>query len=101
MSNEEIDYLAVLAAEREERQRESQQAFLEYMDELNMEEPDATCWLYEQSWFTEIVEFIDGGKYVREEHPKRPLCIHSFSLDDSETLAEMCNFDAEIDSLME
>ena len=55
MSNEEIDYLAVLAAEREERQRESQQAFLEYMDELNMEEPDATCWLYEQSWFTEIV----------------------------------------------
>ena len=101
MSNEEIDYRAVQAAEREERQRESQQAFLEYMDELNMEEPDATCWLYEQSWFTEIVEFIDGGKYVREEQPKRPLCIHSFSLDDSETLAEMCNFDAEIDSLME
>ena len=73
MSNEEIDYLAVLAAEREERQRESQQAFLEYMDELNMEEPDATCWLYEQSWFTEIVEFIDGGKYGSRLRPaKRP-----------------------------
>lgn len=76
MSNEEIDYLAVLAAEREERQRESQQAFLEYMDELNMEEPDATCWLYEQSWFTEIVEFIDGGKYVRKNN-QNGLCVYT------------------------
>lgn len=101
MSDTEIDYLAALAAEREERQRESQQAFLEYMEELNEEDPAFTCWLYEQEWFKEIVESIDGGKYLGEEQLNRPQCICSFGFGNPETLEEMCNFDAEIDSLMD
>lgn len=101
MDDVEIDYLAVLTAEREKQQRESQQAFLEYMDELNEDEPDYPHSIYNEPYFIEMLNCIDGGEYVREEQLKRPLRVPSFSFDDSETLSEMCNFDADIDSLMD
>lgn len=101
MSEEEIDYIGALEAKRENQKRIREQAFCEYMEELNEEDPAFTCWLYEQEWFEEIVESIDGGKYLGEEQLNRPLRVSSLGFGDSETLEEMCNFDAEIDSLMD
>lgn len=47
------------------------------------------------------MESIDGGKYLGEEQLNRSLCVSSFGFGNPETLEEMCNFDAEIDSLMD
>lgn len=101
MSEEEIDYIGALEAKRENQKRIREQAFCEYMEELNEEDPAFTCWLYEQEWFEEIVESIDGGKYLGEEQLNRPQRVCSFGFGNPETLEEMCNFDAEIDSLMD
>lgn len=100
MSEEEIDYIGALEAERENQRRISEQAFCEYMEELIIEDPDYPCPIYNDPDFIKLVDHIDGGKYIKPEEPKRPSREHLFDSEYSFDLKEECNFDPDIDAVM-
>ena len=56
--------------------------------------------IYNDPDFIELVNCIDGGKYIKPEEPKQPSREHLFDSEYSFTTEEECNFDPDIDAVM-